>query len=347
MKRTRLKIWIAAIAIVLLFALALFFLNRLLLPKHLKAEEYEGRLTSEYYADTDTSHQVLFLGDCEAFESFTPPTLWENYGYTSFIRGNAQQLTWQSYYLLEDTLRYETPQVVVFNVYALKYGEPQNEAYNRMTLDGMKCSSVKLKAIRASMTEEESFASYLFPLLRFHSRWKELTKEDFTHLFDSPVVSHNGYLMKTGVEPMTSSRAGAPLVDYTLPAASMEYLEKMATLCEQKGIRLILVKAPTNSWGYWWYDEWDRQVADFAAAHGLDYYNFIKLQEEIGLDFTTDTYDVGVHLNVSGAEKLTAYFGAILRDTCDLEDQRSDPKLSAVWQEKLDRYYSEKEGLNP
>ena len=346
MKRTRIKILLAAIAIVLLFALAFFFLNRLLLPKHLKREEYEGRLTAEYYANAETRHQVIFLGDCEVFESFTPPTLWEEYGISSYIRGNAQQLVWQSYYLLEDTLRYETPEVVVFNVYALKYGTPQNEAYNRMTLDGMKFSSIKLSAIRASMTEEESFASYLFPLLRFHSRWKELTKEDFTHLFDSETVSHNGYLMKTGVEPMTSSRAGAPLTDYSLPASSMEYLEKMRLLCKQKGIRLILIKAPTNSWGYWWYDEWDKQVADYAAAHGLDYYNLIQKTDEIGLDFTTDTYDAGVHLNVSGAEKLTSYFGSILKETCGLEDLRSDPKLSAVWQEKLNRYYQEKEDLN-
>ena len=347
MKRTRLKIWLVAIAIVLIFATAFGFLNRLLLPKHLKAEEHEGRLTAEYYADTDTYHQVLFLGDCEVFESFTPPTLWEEYGITSYIRGNAQQLTWQSYYLLEDTLRYETPKVVVFNVYALKYGTPQNEAYNRMTLDGMKFSSTKLSAIRASMTDEESFASYLFPLLRFHSRWKELTKEDFTGLFGSSVVSHNGYLMKTGVEPMTSARAGAPLTDYTLPSSSMEYLEKMRLLCEQKGIRLILIKAPTNSWGYWWYDEWDKQVSDYATAHGLDYYNFIPLADEIGLDFTTDTYDAGVHLNVYGAEKLTSYFGKILKDSCGLEDLRSDEKVSAVWQEKVDRYYKEKEDLNP
>ena len=47
----------------------------------------------------------------------------EKYGITSYIRGSAQQLTWQSYYLLEDALKHETPKVVVFNVLALKYNE--------------------------------------------------------------------------------------------------------------------------------------------------------------------------------------------------------------------------------
>ncbi len=344
MKQIQLKRWLAAAAILILLALLLCALNRLLLPKY-RSGNTEGRLTADYYTDVKTRHQVLFLGDCEVYESFTPPTLWEEYGISSYIRGNAQQLVWQSYYLLEDTLRYETPEVVVFNVYALKYGTPQNEAYNRMTLDSMKFSPVKLSAIRASITEEESFASYLFPLLRFHSRWKELTQDDFTYLFDSSPVSHNGYLMKTGVEPMTSSRAGSPLTDYSLPVSSMEYLEKMRLLCLKNGIELILVKSPTNSWGYWWYDEWDAQINDYAAKNGLSYYNFIPEAEKIGLDFTTDTYDAGVHLNVSGAEKLTSYFGKILRENHGLEDLRFDSGLSAVWQEKVVRYQQEKEGL--
>ena len=73
------------------------------------------------------------IGDCEVYENFDPIYLWKNYGITSYIRGNAQQLTWQSYYMLEDTLKYEKPKLVVYNVQALTHGEPQKEEYNRMT----------------------------------------------------------------------------------------------------------------------------------------------------------------------------------------------------------------------
>ena len=51
----------------------------------------------------------------------------EKYGITSYIRGSAQQLVWQSYYLLEETLKYEKPKVVVFNVLAMKYNEPKRK----------------------------------------------------------------------------------------------------------------------------------------------------------------------------------------------------------------------------
>lgn len=333
---------LACLSILLVFSMLLVLLQALLMPKY-RSEPREGALIAEYYAE-QTTHDVLFIGDCEVYESFTPPTLWEEYGITSYIRGSAQQLVWQSYYLLEDTLRYETPKAVVFNVLSLKYGSPQSEAYNRMTLDGMRWSSSKCKAILASMTEEESFLSYCFPLLRYHSRWRELKKEDFTCLFSKGTVSHNGYLMQTGISAKESDKVGNELFDYSLPETSMEYLEKMRVLCAENGVELILIKAPTNTWGYYWYDEWEEQVEEYAVQKNLTYYNFIEAEEEIGLDWSTDTYDAGVHLNVYGAEKLTSYFGRLLAERHGMVDRRGDETLCAQWNEKLTRYYAERNG---
>ncbi|MBQ8310098.1 MAG: SGNH/GDSL hydrolase family protein [Clostridia bacterium] len=332
----------ACIAIVLLTGVFLGFAQALLMPKYMSASR-EGALIGEYYNESG-SHDVLFVGDCEVYESFTPPTLWEKYGITSYIRGSAQQLIWHSYYLLEEMLKRETPKVVVYNVLAMKYGKPQSEAYNRMTLDGMQWSVSKTRAIYASMTEDEDFISYVLPLLRFHSRWSEISGEDFQYLFSRDTVSHNGYLMQTGIKEKTSDRVGTELGDYTLSSVCFDYLDKMRTLCEEKGVELVLIKAPTNSWGYYWYDEWDAQIIDYAAKNELDYYNFIPLAEEIGIDWSTDTYDAGVHLNVYGAEKLTDYFGTILAETYGLEDRRGDEALSDVWEGKLKTYYKERNG---
>ncbi len=332
---------ISILAILLATVTLLGFLQALLVPKYMAFEQREGRLIAEYY-DENTAHDVIFIGDCEVYESFTPPTLWEEYGITSYIRGSAQQLIWQSYYLLEETLKKETPKVVVFNVLAVKYGEPQSEACNRMTLDGMEWSASKIEAIKASMTEEEKFLSYVFPLLRYHSRWSEVTGEDFDYLFDTPTVSHNGYLMQTGTDPMIEKGEPMKLFDYTVPQISLDYLEKMRLLCEEKGVEFVLVKAPTNHVKYYWYDEWDAQIVKYAEEKDVDYYNLIPKEAEIGLDWSTDTYDRGLHLNVYGAEKTTVYFGQILRDKYDLADHRGDDLLSSVWSQKVAAYHREK-----
>ena len=336
------KTLILCICILLVTVLCLGFVQMLVMPKYMTTSR-DGALIAEYYNET-TDHDVIFIGDCEVYECFTPPTLWQEYGITSYVRGSAQQLIWQSYYLLEETLKRETPKAVVFNVLSIKYGEPQSEAYNRMTLDGMEWSQSKIDAIQASMTEQENFLSYVFPILRFHSRWSDLTQEDWQYLFHRDTVSHNGYLMQTGVSPKTSNREGVPLADYTLPEIGFDYLEKMRALCEEKGVEFILVKAPTNNWKYYWYDEWEAQIVAWASEKNVEYYNFIPLDTEIGIDWNTDTYDGGVHLNVYGAEKLTSYFGKILVEKYGFSDRRGNSELDAIWSKKLEIYQKERNG---
>ncbi|NMB43968.1 MAG: SGNH/GDSL hydrolase family protein, partial [Clostridiales bacterium] len=219
---------ITNIAAVLVFVLIFFFLQRLLMPKYM-SEIFEGNLVEEYYK-SNKDHDVIFLGDCEVFSNISPATLWEEEGISSYIRGSAQQLIWQSYYLLEETLKYEKPDVVVFNVLAMKYNEPQNEAYNRMTIDGMKWSKSKIGAIKASMTEDEHFIEYVFPILRYHSRWSELKGEDFKYMFNKEPLSHNGYLMRADIKPVTMIPKGRILPDYNFGENSYYYLDKITKL---------------------------------------------------------------------------------------------------------------------
>lgn len=332
------RIWLFAVTVVLVSA-SLFLLQKLLMPKYATGV-VEGALIAEYYQE-EKDHDVVFIGDCEVYENFSPAVLWEDYGINSYIRGSAQQLIWQSYYLLEDTLRYEKPDVVVFNVLSMKYNEPQKEAYNRMSLEGMRWSPSKVKAIDASMTKDEKFLDYVFPILRYHSRYSELTKDDFKYMFRTPKVSHNGYYMRVDVKPAENVPTGNILADYRFGDNAYAYLDKMTKLCKDEGIQLILVKAP--SLYPYWYDEWEEQMEEYARKNDLLYLNFLELAEETGLDFATDTYDGGLHLNLSGAEKITEYFGRVLRQEAGLKDRRSEEHLAAVWEGKLAAYEQEKQ----
>lgn len=318
---------------------SLWLLQRLLMPKYM-GDIVEGALISEYYKET-TDHDVVFIGDCEVYENFSPITMWEDYGITSYIRGSAQQLIWQSYYLLEETLQYEKPKAVVFNVLSMKYDTPQKEAYNRMTLDGMKWSKSKVDDIKASMMEDEHFVDYVFPILRYHSRWQELTPDDFKYLFQRRQVSQSGYYMRIDVKPAQTFPKPKKLANYEFGENSWKYLEMMRKLCQENRIQLILVKAPSLYPA--WYDEWEAQIEDYAETHDLPYYNFLELTDEAGIDFTTDTYDGGLHLNLSGAEKLGAYFGRILRDDFQIPDRRNDGKIASVWADKCAAYYEMEE----
>ena len=336
MKKVKIGRAVGTIAVVLI---SLYLLQKLLVPKYV-TDVVEGALIAEYYEE-EKDHDVVFIGDCEVYENFSPNVLWSEYGINSYIRGSAQQLIWQSYYLLEDTLRYEKPDVVVFNVLSMKYNEPQKEAYNRMTLEGMKWSMSKVKSIQASMTEDEHFLDYVFPILRYHSRWSELTTDDVKYMFKTEKVSHNGYYMRVDVKPAENVPDGKILGNYQFGDNAYAYLDKITQLCKDNDIQLILIKAP--SLYPYWYDEWEQQMEDYAQQNDLMYINFLELIEETGLDFSTDTYDGGLHLNLSGAEKITRYFGQILREEAGLSDRRDEQDLVLRWQEKQEFYEQDRE----
>ncbi len=328
---------ISIIAAVLVVVAVLFALQRVLTPKYV-SEAQDGRLIAEYY-DSAKNHDVVFVGDCEVYENVSPVTLWEEYGISSYVRGSPQQLIWHSYYLMEETLKYEKPEAFVFNVLSMKYGEPQNEAYNRLALDGMKWSKSKAASVQASMTEEEEYITYLFPLLRFHSRWSEIKGEDFKYAFRKvPQLSINGYLMRIDVDGVEELRPGQAGKDAPFADVCWEYLDKMRTLCQENGVELILIKAPTSTPQWFWYDSWDQAVEDYANANGIRYYNFLENVDEIGLDYTTDTYDQGGHLNLSGAEKFSRYFGDILVNELELADHRGDDAYEPIWTELTAQY---------
>lgn len=366
-----------------IFLLMFFGVQRLVMPKY-ASDLPEGNFTAEYYDET-TDHDVILIGDCEVYENIDPIYLWSEYGITSYIRGNAQQLAWQSYYMLEDTLRYETPKVVIYNVQALVHAKPQKEEYNRMTLDGMRWSPAKLNAIKTSLCEGENFWDYVFPVLRYHERITGLQKEDFTYFHKRKKVSHNGYYMRIDVLPVSESdvadiswlpggkeetpadeedgtmddiedpwsaieedHANEPELQSetiteekegeTFGSLPMEYLDKIRCLCEEKGIQLILMKAP--SLAPRWYESDNRQVVEYAEKYDLPYLNFYELLKETGLDYEKDTYDGGLHMNLSGADKLTKYLGRVLAEDYHMPDHREDARYASVYEQKK-RFYQD------
>lgn len=125
--------------------------------------------------------------------------MYDENGIKAYVRGSSQQLIWQSYYILKETLKYEIPKVVVLNVNSLRYGkdsEKVSEAYNRLMMDNMKWSKEKIDLINTSKTEDENFLSYVFPILRYHSRFDELTEEDFEYLLKNKENTYNRFFGK-------------------------------------------------------------------------------------------------------------------------------------------------------
>lgn len=288
----------------------LFLLQKLLVPKFV-SDVPEGSMIEEYYREP-SGHDVIFLGDCEAYECFDPSYIKKKTGLSCYVRGSASQRIWQSYYLAEDTFRYETPKYMVLSVQEMQYDTPAKEEYNRMTLDGMRPSNAKWDSVRASMNKGESFMSYVFPILRYHDRWRSLMPEDAEYMFTKPIITEHGFLPSYSVVPMGELPPVKALPSYKLPDKNMDYLDKLNKLCKSRGTTLILVKSPVLY--PHWYDAFSSEIREFADKNGIIYTDMTNsvIAQAIGIDWSKDTADGGSHMNYNGAVQISSYFSDIL-----------------------------------
>ena len=59
----------------------------------------------------------------------------------------------------------------------------------------------------------------------------------------------------------------------------------------------------------------------------------------VGFDYASDLTDTS-HCNRWGAEKVTSYVGAYLKENYDLPDRRGDAAYASAWDAAYERYAS-------
>ena len=135
------------------------------------ADRMEG-----FYDEKKNTIDIIFLGASQCHCSINPIILWDEYKVTSYDMSADQQDLATSYYYLKEVFKTQSPKLVVLEVGQLNY----NMGYVPMhfSFDFMKPSINKWTAIlKRAMPEDRK--ELLIPMIRYHSRWSELTKEDF------------------------------------------------------------------------------------------------------------------------------------------------------------------------
>ncbi|MCR5590214.1 MAG: hypothetical protein K6F73_01650 [Lachnospiraceae bacterium] len=333
----KLKKLIKNIITVLLKIILIVFLavtlTRIMMPKYLDEESKDGRITQEYYPASSVS-DVLFVGSSVVFSGIDPKVLWERDGISAFVRANASQTMWISYYMTEDAIKCHKPELVCLDMTFIKYDDDfVEEPSTRKSVDGMRLSSSKIECALASMGEDERLVEYLIPILRFHSRWKEFTWDDIRYAWYLSPVTMNGYIADYEVGPAETedlTYAGSP--DQKISPKNEEYLRKTIELCADNGVQLLLFKTPSLSSN--WSDALDVQISAIADEYGITYINFDRYGRDIGLNFKEDTPDMGSHLNHTGAEKFSEYLGDYINANYEVSDRRDAKKYDRYWSKK-------------
>lgn len=327
-----------------LIFILLFEINRIENPKYFYDTTWPTSATyNGFYQIPENSVDVLFLGSSHAAAGFLPQELYNNYGITSYNLGCEQQNLLVSYYWLKEALHTQAPKCVVLDTYILhsyKSDEPLNsaESCTRKAIDYMHWGRPKMEAVHdiAKHDPKQSFWSYYFTNIRFHTRWTGLSAEDFSL---SDLSQH--YELK-GYAPLLSEWHTVydfrPFeVDSTVEPKPMvplmkEYLDKITQLCSENKIQLILVKnlaAGENQARY-------NETLSYAQAHGIKFIDFNErsMYHQLHLNFMADMSDQDTgHMNLNGAIKITNYLGELLTSEYGLSSH-----YNTAWDSTKDYY---------
>jgi len=203
----------------------------------------------------------------------------------------------------------------------------------------MKLSQVKIEAVKeiSKYTSKKEAASFFFPMLRYHDRWKELDTKDFREAFANNPDPNFGFLMIGGVSSEAPRGTGFNMVgvEDVCTKSSELHLRKMAELCQQKGIRLILIKTPYSGWTEGMYT----QAMEVADSLELDFwdYNGREILEGLGLHDPL-MYSDKNHMNLFGAEKFTADISKRLLETGLLNEEQK-PEAAEFFASLQGEYY--------
>nr|WP_269144042.1 hypothetical protein [Clostridium guangxiense] len=292
-----------------------------------------GKLIDGLYKNTNDSYDVVLMGSSHMNGGIDPNVLWHQYGITSYNYATGGQPIDVTYYLLKEVLKVHKNPIVVVDLYYLgltdEYGD---EGYIRNVLDNMKFSRNKLDAIENCIPFKTRI-SYIFPILEYHERWKELTSDDINY-DASKYYYEKGFEAGTLRYGKNNSKVVKTSETSEIPAKTGEYLNKIIELSKSEGFKLVFIDTPYDYQSVKEMKNWVQdpqkmvnKVKEIAQKNNIpvvDYNDEDKLKA-INFDFKNDMNNSS-HLNIWGADKVTKDFGAFLKENFKLVNHRNDSK---------------------
>lgn len=281
----------------------------------------------QFYEYGRNTMDVIAYGSSHSYCTFNPALLWRDYRMAAYNMGESGQNFDNTYYYIRESLKYQTPKVLLVELRGLVVIDEglHNGNLYRNTL-GMKWSGNYLDNMRAGLknskvTKEETYDYEKYLFLKFpvfHSRYKELEKLDFK----DDRISFGRYDGTWTTEAYDTPKACALKKSVPLSEEQKNRLDQLRNLAEENNVNLIFWVAP--------YIVTDQQMMQFnalkeyAGSYGIPFFNFNEIYQEIGFDYAADMRKEkheGSHLNNYGAEKVTRFLGEYLHKNYEIPER--------------------------
>lgn len=319
---------VLACVLFLALAMALFtFLADTLRPPH---TDY-GSTWKAYKAEPRNTMDVLYFGSSYAYCDWDPVEIYRDSGLTGYVMAGSEQTMSLTYWYLKEALETQQPQAVVIEATGLFF--KQYQAFTQTNVTYMPFSSNKLGAIFTA-SEQELRWGLLADLWFYHSRWNEVRPHDVKAAL-TPVGRDflKGYTITYGQSQAPMRSPNSWDIGDEQYRENMDWLLKSIALCENKGIKVLVVFNPTYAHAR--EDQYAQIEADLAAkAPNTTFLNLATQSEALGLDPAVHYHDGG-HLNVAGARFYAFHMAQFLTEGLELTPMEQTPENTAHWQEAV------------
>ena len=344
------------ISLVLAVVLAVALLQEFVLSH---ADHNRQRLKGFYEEEKDTLDVVL-LGASEVYSDYAPGYAYERSDITSYIFATQANSILSYKSQLKNILSRQKPSLIVIELNGALYGD-EEEVTKEENLhnysDNVPLDAAKIEWIWNTIGENK--AEFLFPIIKFHSLWtdmSEVVKYQRTIINDKlrGYCLLKGMLNETAVfhsdqQSMNSVLAESGDSKAPLTAIEEKGLRDLLQYCRDEGLdNVVFARFPHIVVRRTW-DRFERSntVADIVAEYGYDYLNFEREFTQTGLDEEQDFYNLD-HLNIYGQKKFTALLTDRLISDYGLTVSGHDAAVRNEWDEcaaYYDAYYEYSDSL--
>lgn len=223
----------------------------------------------------------------------------------------------------------------MLNIDGIFFDNHSSMSNYRKVFDTAKMSKNKISAI---MDPAFDFGigrkiSLFFPFTTYHTRYNELTKEDFQYAFSDYHNPYKGLDISVDSNPFEGEYLEEGNEVFPLNDKVLKYLDMFVDKCKNENIKLEFVWLPSpDSWKV------DRTNAakEYAQKHDIKYNDLNLIYKDLGIDFEKDTADGGDHLNIYGAKKVSKYLGDYLNDNYSFK--KHNKKIIKEWNKDYKDY---------
>lgn len=307
----------------------------------------------KYFFNADPSPDMVLIGNSQFYCGINPLVFYNDHGFVSYNLSSTSISFSTCEFYLQKVLKLYNPKVIVIEPYCLTHLQNSGqvgEADTRRWLDPVPLSLDKIVFIQEMFEQVkkynvdvqfDSLFSYIFPVLRYHGRWKELTSNDYSvdprRNYYHGAIHYHGYGTSYVASPVDYEQYNLP-VDFNedLLKEEKETFERIVHLCSQNNVKLLLAKIPTPIWRQNYHD----LIEEWAEEFDLLFVDLNEYLEEMGFDLERDFLNIG-HLNAFGAEKVSHFLGGYIAEHYNLPDRRDDSMYSK-WDDDYQVYQQDK-----